>query len=79
VANTLKRFMRTLDEPILLEQLRSDWMEASMMEDQSEKLIRSDIIFCAMSIVNKMWIVVFKKVNFTCVSSPWWLYEDQEP
>ncbi len=46
VANTLKRFMRTLDEPILLEQLRSDWMEASMMEDQSDKLIRSDIIFC---------------------------------
>ena len=38
VANTLKRFLRTLDEPILEEHLRSQWMEASSLEDQSEKL-----------------------------------------
>ena len=39
-ANVLKRFMRTLDEPILEERLRSDWMDASAIEDHNEKMIR---------------------------------------
>ena len=40
VANTLKRFMRTLDEPLLTEELRSKWMEATKIADPDQKLKR---------------------------------------
>jgi hypothetical protein len=40
VANTLKRFMRTLNEPILEEHLRNKWMETSAIENKTEKLKR---------------------------------------
>jgi RIO-like serine/threonine protein kinase len=41
VANVLKRFMRTLDEPILQDGLRDKWMKASTIENQADKLNRS--------------------------------------
>ena len=37
VANTLKRFMRTLDEPLLTEELRQQWMEATRIPEPEEK------------------------------------------
>ena len=40
VANTLKRFMRTLDEPLLTEELRPQWMAASKIVDPEEKMKR---------------------------------------
>ena len=40
VANVLKRFMRTLKEPLLTQNLRSDFIEASKIEDTEHKLER---------------------------------------
>ena len=38
VANALKRFFRTLDEPILTSKLRPMFMEATRIEDNAKKL-----------------------------------------
>ena len=40
VANALKRFMRTLDEPLLTESLRSLWMAAARIPDLDDRLAR---------------------------------------
>ena len=40
VANVLKRFMRTLKEPLLTQNLRNDFIEASKIEDLEDKLKR---------------------------------------
>ena len=40
VANVLKRFMRTLKEPLLTQKLRSEFIEASKIEDTEDKLKR---------------------------------------
>ena len=40
VANALKRFFRTLDEPILTEKLRSLFLQAASVEDQAKKMDR---------------------------------------
>ena len=42
VANVLKRFMRTLKEPLLTQKLRSEFIEASKIEDTEDKLKRYD-------------------------------------
>eukprot|EP00094_Tigriopus_californicus_P000706 TCALIF_00684-PA protein Name:"Similar to Arap2 Arf-GAP with Rho-GAP domain, ANK repeat and PH domain-containing protein 2 (Mus musculus)" AED:0.13 eAED:0.13 QI:0/0.6/0.5/0.83/0.8/0.66/6/1747/1221 len=52
VANALKRFMRTLDEPLLTEALRPMWMEASMIEQGSEKLERYEELLLGLPDVN---------------------------
>ena len=38
VANALKRFLRTLDEPLLTQALRGDWMEVATIKDQRERI-----------------------------------------
>ena len=40
VANALKRFFRTLDEPILTEKLRSLFLQAAAVEDHAKKVER---------------------------------------
>lgn len=40
VANVLKRFMRTLDEPLLTQSLRDEWMAASKIVGQKEQFDR---------------------------------------
>ena len=40
VANVLKRFMRTLKEPLLTQKLRSEFIETSKIEDTDDKLKR---------------------------------------
>ena len=38
VANALKRFMRTLREPLLTEGRRQRWMEVSQLDGEREKM-----------------------------------------
>jgi hypothetical protein len=40
VANVLKRFMRTLKEPLLTQELRNDFIQASKMDDTEDRLKR---------------------------------------
>ena len=40
VANALKRFMRTLEEPLLTKRLRQMWMAASKLESKRAKMER---------------------------------------
>ena len=43
VANALKRFMRTLDEPLLTKRLRNEWMAASKINGKIERFKRYNI------------------------------------
>ena len=40
VANALKRFMRTLEEPLLTRRMRQMWMAASKMDGKRVKMER---------------------------------------
>ena len=40
VANVLKRFLRTLKEPLLTQELRNDFIEASKVDDMDDRLKR---------------------------------------
>lgn len=52
VANALKRFMRTLDEPLLTEALRPMWMAASKIEQEGEKLEKYEELLLGLPDVN---------------------------